>query len=271
MREDGRVRLISYKDNKGVSYARNKGIDSAIGKYLFFLDSDDMIHPDLLEAGLEQAEAAGADILLFQRFFSDEHTMAEWEACCAKPLQPEWHTLSEKELWETWGALKRRYDVGGKFYLREAVAGLRFDEQLYSSEDYLFNYCFLTETPRTILCTDLPGYYYRFRGDSAWHSLRLEGLLQTLEARRRIIEGELKAGREENAAYDEAVCVNLIREWYVENGKNDKASAEEIKKFIREDRNWVLFQKIPRRKRWSFFLCINYPGLFRALKSEKGR
>jgi glycosyltransferase involved in cell wall biosynthesis len=36
-------KLISYPVNKGVNYARNRGIEKAVGKYIIFLDSDDTL------------------------------------------------------------------------------------------------------------------------------------------------------------------------------------------------------------------------------------
>ena len=36
--------IIDYKENKGVSYARNAGIEASSGEYLVFIDSDDYIY-----------------------------------------------------------------------------------------------------------------------------------------------------------------------------------------------------------------------------------
>lgn len=58
---DERIRIFS-QGNEGVAKARNKGMDMATGKYLFFLDSDDAIHPLLLEELVWQMEDKHADI-----------------------------------------------------------------------------------------------------------------------------------------------------------------------------------------------------------------
>lgn len=46
---DKRLKVI-HQENAGVSAARNRGIDLATGKYLIFIDSDDEILPDFVEA-----------------------------------------------------------------------------------------------------------------------------------------------------------------------------------------------------------------------------
>ena len=46
--KDQRIRVI-HKKNGGLSDARNVGIDAASGEYLSFIDSDDWIHPKMLE------------------------------------------------------------------------------------------------------------------------------------------------------------------------------------------------------------------------------
>ncbi|MCA1026832.1 bifunctional glycosyltransferase family 2 protein/CDP-glycerol:glycerophosphate glycerophosphotransferase [Cytobacillus kochii] len=43
------VKIIYLNENKGVGYARNKGLDHATGEYIYFLDSDDMISSNTLK------------------------------------------------------------------------------------------------------------------------------------------------------------------------------------------------------------------------------
>lgn len=53
-----------YQKNAGVSTARNKGIDIATGKYIFFLDSDDYMSADGIEK-LEKYANTNYDLIVF--------------------------------------------------------------------------------------------------------------------------------------------------------------------------------------------------------------
>lgn len=45
----GRIRVIKHEKNRGLSAARNTGIQNSNAEYVYFLDSDDTITPDCLE------------------------------------------------------------------------------------------------------------------------------------------------------------------------------------------------------------------------------
>ena len=48
-KNDGRIRIIRNNKNSGSGISRNKAIDLADGKYIAFMDSDDLWHPDKLK------------------------------------------------------------------------------------------------------------------------------------------------------------------------------------------------------------------------------
>ena len=59
---DGRIKVF-HTDNRGVSAARNLGLDNAEGGYIGFVDSDDWIESDMYEVLLKRAEETGADVV----------------------------------------------------------------------------------------------------------------------------------------------------------------------------------------------------------------
>ena len=71
--QDKRIQVI-HKSNGGQSSARNKGLDLAKGKYIYFLDSDDYLFDTLLEKLVNTAEENNADVVFFeaQSFVDDE-------------------------------------------------------------------------------------------------------------------------------------------------------------------------------------------------------
>lgn len=53
MEHDSRIKLIQMSENFGAAVARNKAIEAAQGRYIAFLDSDDIWLPDKLEKQIE--------------------------------------------------------------------------------------------------------------------------------------------------------------------------------------------------------------------------
>lgn len=59
---DDRVRVI-HKENKGVSVARNTGLENAQGEYIAFMDADDEMRTDMLSSLYSYAEKFDADMV----------------------------------------------------------------------------------------------------------------------------------------------------------------------------------------------------------------
>lgn len=74
--EDDRIRVIAFPENRGVSAARNAGLDAATGEYIGFCDSDDWIEPQMFERLYDAAKEKEADIS-FCRVFKDHPNRQE--------------------------------------------------------------------------------------------------------------------------------------------------------------------------------------------------
>ncbi len=61
--EDKRIRVI-HQENQGVSASRNNGIRNAVGDIIYFLDSDDLIEPGLVDK-LEREFKDNPDMAIF--------------------------------------------------------------------------------------------------------------------------------------------------------------------------------------------------------------
>ena len=129
---------VCDKPGSGVSFARNKTLELAHGKWLFFLDSDDEMEKDCIREVVERMEAAGADTGVFGAgldpggillpFFPDgvpgeDLVLRHGDERMGKAL-----CESGLVLWT------RCYRQD---FLRRK--GLRFDETLEFGEDYAFN------------------------------------------------------------------------------------------------------------------------------------
>lgn len=75
--QDARIILMESKENKGSSGARNIALRAAKGRYIAFLDSDDLWHPDFLEKQLEFMQEKDARFVFSSYRRIDENTKEE--------------------------------------------------------------------------------------------------------------------------------------------------------------------------------------------------
>lgn len=131
--KDARITVIHQK-NKGVSAARNAGLERATGKFITFVDSDDAIAPGMYRAMLEKADETSAEIIgCGVQYFTEDGQYKRSDL--------------QKELdYDRDMMLSALYDLpdplGGsccnKLFLAQTISGLRYEESVAMGEDWLF-------------------------------------------------------------------------------------------------------------------------------------
>ena len=77
--KDARIRVIHHEQNKGLSEARNTGIQHAAGRYIWFMDPDDTVDMDLLQQVADSLEKNRAKLVVFghlEEYYNEDGSFA---------------------------------------------------------------------------------------------------------------------------------------------------------------------------------------------------
>lgn len=61
-RRDSRIKVV-HKENEGLGYARNSGLNIASGDYVAFVDSDDFVELNMYQTLYDEAQKENADVV----------------------------------------------------------------------------------------------------------------------------------------------------------------------------------------------------------------
>lgn len=129
---------VIHQNNKGLSGARNSGYKLATGKYIQFLDGDDIFEKNLIEMSVMQAEKTGAEIVIENFIARDCETNKETIV-----LSP--HSLPQTDVFRLLDIPGSKfqtipYNVWSKLFKKNFLddSHLLHDEELHRSEDVLF-------------------------------------------------------------------------------------------------------------------------------------
>lgn len=186
--EDWDIKIVHHDHNRGLSAARNTGLKTATGDYVYFLDSDDSISSNCIELLLNEASKNNCDFVIGD--YSD--TLGE----NASPLLLESGCLRDKDilhsyakgLWYVmaWNKLcKRDFLLGNNLYFEEGI----------NHEDVIWTFK-LACSAQTMGVVHEQTYLYSIRAASIMTGMSIEKDIKTyLAAFGRIKDYIIQKGR----------------------------------------------------------------------------
>lgn len=161
-RKYSNIKVINQK-NKGLSSARNKGIEVAKGDYITFLDSDDYYDLDTIESFYNSAIEADADMVCCGTYYENESGKYSLKEC-----------LNGKKEYDNLSAFKSMLLSDGidpsacnKFYRKKLFDHIKFPVGEYY-EDLAIMYKIIFESNK-IIHIGKPKYHYVIRKGSITH------------------------------------------------------------------------------------------------------
>lgn len=151
---------VFHTENRGLSAARNYGIEQSHGEYIMFVDGDDWVTPDFCRLPYRAAIENDADLIIFGRYIEKLGKIKKEKT--ARKKAPE-------GIIDTFTAFEYgRNEAWNKLYKRELFQGIGYPEGRIH-EDIATTHK-LIQIANKIIYLSEPLYCHVFRGDSIAHT-----------------------------------------------------------------------------------------------------
>lgn len=267
---DKRVRVF-HKSNSGVSSARNMGLFYARGEWITFVDSDDLIKPNMLSELLEMQQCHSADFVMsgFEYLNNDIITYRTKYGSSVLCFEKD-EGISKMYVNDFWS-----WFICSKLFRNKIIkdAKITFDENIKFGEDRLFILMYICSICGAISISSEPVYTYRIHSEGAegvgisnYNEDRLNGFNASIMMYERICGLDTFA---ENKYY---ALNDLVNSYHTQKNMIKKAGTIDKLYYMSELRkrmfsnitklSYILFLIIRPLTRWNFMykFVINIYG-----------
>ena len=257
-KKDKRIKVI-HKENGGLSDARNAGIKVATGKYIGFVDSDDLIDHTMYMKLYQLLTNTNSDIAVCElsRFSKEEEIKKTKDTNVIEYSQEKYARCFFKI-----GSQSIEYYAPTKLYKREIIESDQYPVGL-TAEDVYGTYKALLKAKKIVKTTETL-YFYRYNNQSITGSFSKKDL-DLLKIWDLVVEYTNKYKPE----YIEYAIINRKRinftllyryaKTYSSKELKQNATVKKLLKDLKNDEKMLLKSKIEiKRKILIFFFCRNY-------------
>lgn len=178
---DKRIKVIS-QENRGISKARNVGMELAKGDYFIFFDADDFVPPDGVERLVEECELTRVDVAVANmKKIKNGKTVAR-----LKEIKKVYE--KEEALRELFNEKYINCGIWNKIFRKEIVENERFQEDIKIAEDFEFLYRVMKRVKKVAVNNEVTVYHYYVRKNSIMHGKFDQKFEKEVEICERILE-----------------------------------------------------------------------------------
>ncbi len=265
--KDGRIKFFST-EHGGVSVARNKGLDMATGEFVFFIDSDDYIHPSLIESLIsfmerDNSQIAACDSLKIRN--------KNWAITLASALEDSTENIGEfkksEEAIDDFFRGKSPFKTMGAFMIRREFMGdTRFETDLFIGEDFYFMYENLIKNAS---CTFLKPkrYYSRLHEHNVSWDYSFAAFYTRFKRRMLVWKSEEALGRMAYADIQKRDAFSCASTCLMHNTPYSRESRN-IRKTLKKYKH-LLFPAFSGKNRLLWHLLMHFPFTYKLYTKSK--
>jgi glycosyltransferase involved in cell wall biosynthesis len=269
--QDNRIKVF-HQHNLGIARARNHGLAESLGDYVLFMDSDDIIHPDMLKVLVAAIKKDNYDFsMAYGKRVHEENVGKVVASCieCKRDLSGAQELTQQMCMAGLYDLKTYQYQVvWNKLYRKPSIKGIRFND--VASEDLDWNNRFFLKAKRGILIPQELYYYVQRSGSMMNQGVNI-GVIERLKTALHC----LKQIPKENRAFRAHSLKYIYKTFLYVRYKCSKCTVafmSDVKAFgkqmYNETHDELATSELSLIRRISLILFYRFPILYRAYMSQ---
>ena len=257
-KNEPRIKLFEA-EHGGVSAARNIGLEAAKGDFVFFVDSDDVIHPLLLETlvtSLKNTDAGIAGTINAPCSDAHWHKVAEAIHKSTAPGKTQYKD-NAASLYCMFTSKSPFIQMGGNMIRKDLIGDTKFRTDISIGEDFYFIYELLLKGCNTVFL-EQKWYYLRLHEKNSSWDFGYTGFWTRFYRRKLVWENEEKMGRAEYANRQKRSAFKCFLSC-IEKNKPYSEDSRKMRAVLREYKK-VLLPALNRNMKILYLSFLTFPA-----------